>query len=102
MHKREFVVECQGLTLRPQAQLLEQINRSISNANSQIDKLISSNIERTSKQITELDKSLGEELEKSLQTLGSQLTSLSNKFVQDYSPLTDKLQRVLEIAKNVE
>jgi hypothetical protein len=39
-----------------------------------------------------------EELVKALKTFGYQLTSLSEKFVSDYSPLTDKLAAVLQIA----
>lgn len=48
-----------------------------------------------------LKKSLEEELNRSLATLGQQLTSLSNKFVEDYTPLTDNLREIVEISRKV-
>jgi DNA anti-recombination protein RmuC len=43
-----------------------------------------------------LDKALEEELRRAIESLGRQLTALSQKFVQDYTPLTVQLQRVLQ------
>ncbi|MGB8900247.1 MAG: hypothetical protein WCC90_13885 [Methylocella sp.] len=54
---------------------------------------------KTKEQVTVLDKALSEELEKSLVSLGRQLTALSEKFVADYTPLTEKLRRVVELAR---
>jgi hypothetical protein len=48
-------------------------------------------------QITALDTALQKELTKALESLGSQLTSLSKKFVEDYTPLTAKLHEVLNM-----
>jgi hypothetical protein len=48
--------------------------------------------------VVTLDKGLQEELTKSLETLGRQLASLSEKFVSDYTPLTDRLREVVRIA----
>lgn len=45
-----------------------------------------------------LDKGLQEELTKSLESLGRQLASLSEKFVSDYTPLTERLREVVRIA----
>lgn len=47
------------------------------------------------------DDSMGKELKKALETLGGQLASLSNKFVQDYTPLTENLREVVRIAKDI-
>ena len=44
---------------------------------------------------------LQKELNDSLEMLGRQLASLSNKFVDDYTPLTEKLQKVVEISKKI-
>ena len=66
-----------------------------------MEKLVNENSERVAKQVAELDKSLGEELEKTISTLGSQLHSLSSKFVEDYLPLTTKLKEVVELARKV-
>ena len=56
-----------------------------------IENMISQNAER----IKVLDENLGLELEKSLETLGSSLATLSRKFVEDYTPLTNKLNKLL-------
>ena len=47
-------------------------------------------------------QSLEEALEESLNGLVGQLTSLSNKFVEDYEPLTIQLQKVIEIANDIQ
>ncbi len=57
--------------------------------------------ERMTQQIQILDTALQEELTKALESLGSQLTSLSRQFVDDYSPLTEKLRDVVQIASSV-
>lgn len=62
-----------------------------------IEKMIADNADR----IKNLDNELGQELNKSLESLGSQLTSLSQHFVNDYKPLTDKLKEVVELAKRL-
>ncbi len=48
-----------------------------------------------------LDQALQKELNNSLESLGRQLASLSNKFVEDYTPLTDKLKKIVEITKKI-
>ncbi len=50
------------------------------------------------KQVILLDKELESALKSALEGLGQQLASLSNKFVQDYTPLTDKLREVVMLA----
>jgi len=49
-----------------------------------------------------LDKELEKSLTDSLTSLGKQLASLSEKFVQDYLPLTERLREVVRLAKNIE
>ena len=70
-------------------------NRLMNSYNANIEKMIEDNADRVKK----LDEELGNELNKSLNTLGNQLASLSNHFVSDYTPLTKRLREVLEIAK---
>ncbi len=60
--------------------------------------MMKDNAERITQQVKTLDEQLGEELNKSLRTLGSQLASLSNQFVKDYSPLTEQLRKVVHLA----
>jgi len=51
--------------------------------------------------VTALDKGLEKELTRSLESLSHQLASLSAKFVDDYSPLTDRLREVVKIAETL-
>ena len=66
---------------------------------------VNAEIANTNKNLQEnfqtLEKNLETELEKSLITLGQQLASLSEKFVRDYTPLTERLREVVNITKGV-
>ena len=55
--------------------------------------------DKTEKQMRLLDQSMEKELTEALQTFGYQLTALSEKFVNDYIPLTDRLREILLIAE---
>jgi ABC-type transporter Mla subunit MlaD len=91
----------------------EQLDRSLGGYASLVDKAATGlpDIERrivamseqivagTQKHVTMLDKALEEELRRAIESLGRQLTALSQKFVQDYTPLTAQLQRVLQSAR---
>ncbi|MFO1468465.1 MAG: hypothetical protein U1F35_18815 [Steroidobacteraceae bacterium] len=55
--------------------------------------------EESRKHVILLDKALEEELRRSIESLGRQLTALSQKFVQDYTPLTAQLQRMLQSSR---
>jgi hypothetical protein len=46
-----------------------------------------------------LDAELGNALTQSLESLGQQLTALSQHFVRDYGPLTDRLREVVRMAE---
>jgi chromosome segregation ATPase len=48
-----------------------------------------------------LDKSLEEELTKALNSLAGSLAALSERFVRDYQPLTERLREVVRLAETV-
>lgn len=48
-----------------------------------------------------LDHSLQRELEAALQGLAGQLAALSNRFVEDYLPLTDRLRELVQMSKRI-
>lgn len=50
---------------------------------------------RSDNQLQQLDAAMERELTSALQTFGYQLTALSEKFVNDYTPLTDRLRDLL-------
>lgn len=87
----------------------EQMEDNISNLNTvyerslnEINSLQSKVIDNLKNSISEIDKGLKDELNKSLNSLGQQLTALSGKFVNDYTPLTEKLQRLIKISEGVD
>lgn len=71
----------------------------IQSSNQEFNENISKIIDQTKEQVLVLDKSLSEALSKSLESLARQMASLSEKFAEDYSPITEKLQKILEIAR---
>lgn len=79
----------------------QQQHNLITELNNSYIKAMSERYDATSQQMTNLDKELGEELNKALESMGSQLTSLSMKFVEDYEPLTDKLRELVQSSKKV-
>jgi len=51
--------------------------------------------------VEELDKGLEAELNKALNSLAGSLAALSERFVQDYQPLTERLREVVRLAEAV-
>ena len=88
---------------------LEETNRGLENTlqnqsrqlSTETERIFRESGERMTQQISLLDTTLQEELTKALNSLGGQLTSLSKQFVDDYSPLTEKLRDVVQIASRL-
>lgn len=91
-----------------QSTIISELSREMSKAatkvvtelDGRIESLMNKNASVMAKQVEQLDKNLEQELKNSLNTLGSQLASLSRKFVDDYTPLTDKLREVVRLAED--
>ena len=79
----------------------QQLAAAFETANAQLNGHLRQATEDSKKHIAVLDKALEEELRRAIESLGRQLTALSQKFVQDYTPLTAQLQRVLQSASVV-
>lgn len=58
-------------------------------------------LDRNEQQLVRIDNAMEKELTHALQTFGCQLTALSEKFVSDYLPLTDKLKQVVDMANSL-
>ncbi|WFD09024.1 hypothetical protein [Tepidibacter hydrothermalis] len=71
------------------------------NTSEQIKKLVEEVEKVFEQKVDQLDKLLEQELSNSLNSLGTQLATVSEKFVDDYTPLTEKLREVVSIAKGV-
>ena len=75
--------------------LIEGTTKSQAAMGSQLESLLTQN----NKQLEMLEKGMETELKKALTTFGYQLTSLSEKFVNDYMPLTDRLHDLLKVVE---
>lgn len=82
--------------------LSEEVSTSVSSFQQQSLDAHSKHQQRLEESVEELDKMLGEELSKSLQSLGNQLATLSNRFVEDYQPLTESLREVVRLSRRLE
>lgn len=88
---------------------LQELQKNLGNSfvemvrttNMNIERMMKENSERIAQQLRVLDEQLGEELNKALRTLGSQLASLSRKFVDDYTPLTERLSELLHLVEKL-
>ena len=74
---------------------------ALTKSNGEVNTQITNLIEKTQQQIVNLDKALSDELSKSLESFGKQMASLSNKFANDYTPLTDRLREVVQISQKI-
>jgi ABC-type transporter Mla subunit MlaD len=71
---------------------------AIQNSNREFNLHIDQMVQKMREQTVTLDTALKNQLTTSLDGLGRQLAALSEKFVHDYTPLTERLRDVLEIA----
>lgn len=60
------------------------------------------NHEAIEQQVQALDNAMEEQLQKSMNLLAGKLASLSEKFVRDYTPLTNELARLVQLARQAQ
>jgi len=80
------------------AAVSRNLSESLANSQQNMQGQVETLVQRTESQLAQLDQALEAELTKAMTTFGYQLTSLSEKFVNDYAPLTDKLRLLLQVA----
>ncbi|MEQ8314603.1 MAG: hypothetical protein RL839_14615 [Gammaproteobacteria bacterium] len=80
-------------------QVSQGLAHSVNQAHSGLAQHVEAMTNKTSAQMQMLDESMEKELTQALQTFGYQLTALSEKFVNDYMPLTDRLRELLNVAE---
>jgi len=80
-----------------------EVRRQITDSTQRVVSMMESSTKKNAEIITTqfqvLEDQMGKELTKAISTLGSQLASLSGKFVQDYEPLTRELQRLVQLSR---
>ncbi len=82
-------------------ELKKQMSEIMLENHASLEKALLENVSIIKEGVINLDRTLQKELNDSLQALGRQLASLSNRFVEDYTPLTEKLQKIVEISKKI-
>ena len=91
-----------GDVIQNTSQELESINRQLRTETERVFRESADHITQLTSQLaTNLDSALETQLTKSIESLGSQLTSLSKQFVEDYRPLTNQLRNVVRIAEQL-
>ena len=79
---------------------IQNVNQDFTKVNQDFNKQLNELATKTKEQVAVLDAALAEELKKSLESLGRQLAALSEKFVSDYGPLTDKLKLIVDMGRS--
>jgi len=77
------------------------LNQTVEEIANQMRELIRQHVEQVNTTSDEIQKNLESVLSTSLTSLAGQLAALSNKFAEDYTPLTDRLREVVSIAETV-
>lgn len=77
----------------------QSLATSVTDAHSGLAERVQAMADKTDAQAQRLDEAMQKELTQALQTFGYQLTALSEKFVNDYMPLTDRLRDILQLAE---
>lgn len=85
-----------------QAEMKNVLVDNMSKYQQKVSSGLEENLETIRKGVMALDTELEKALTDSLTSLGKQLASLSEKFVSDYTPLTDRLRELVRLAKVTE
>lgn len=112
----EFNIESIKSQLESMENTTRNVSENLERTTNELDSRLSTVTENTSKHIKDmveeaedifkqkvdhLDDLLEKELTNSLNSLGSQLITISGKFADDYIPLANKLKEVINIAQGV-
>lgn len=81
------------------AETMRKATEDTSKKMEQVSQEHSKQIDKTTEQ---MESNLEKLLNESLQSMAKNLIALSRKFVDDYTPLTDKLQNVIQIAESID
>ncbi len=101
-------VEKLQLSLEEQSTFLDEHTKQVARSSnkvfeelgSSVESLVRENNKKLSTQFATFHDNMETELRKAISGMGSHLASLSEKMVSDYSPLTDRLRKVIELASD--
>ncbi len=78
---------------------LQDMQVSSNTFNDFLKEAIKESTDNLNGQIKKLDDAMQEELSRVMKIMSDRLVSLSNKFVEDYTPLTERLKQIVNISK---
>jgi len=79
----------------------ESLGSTVKGISEEMNKSANLHSQQVEKSMEQIQRNLESVLDVSLRSLGEQLSSLSNKFAEDYTPLTDHLREVVRIAERI-
>ena len=79
-------------------QLIQQVSEA---SRKSIDSAWEDSVKKMNEQFTSFDNQMQQEMNRSIQAMGKNLASVSEKLVNDYTPLTDKLRELVSISNRV-
>ncbi len=79
---------------------LEDMKLSSNTFNDFLKEAIQESTDNLNGQIKKLDEAMQEELSRVMKLMSDRLVSLSNKFVEDYTPLTERLKQIVNLARS--
>lgn len=81
--------------------VMQSVAQTSAKAHEEHIKQLSQMVSKSKEQVDLLDAALAEELEKALEAFGRQLTALSERFVEDYTPLVQRLRELVQLSGRV-
>ena len=79
-------------------QLIQQVSEA---SRKSIDSAWEDSVKKMNEQFTSFDNQMQQEMNRSIQAMGRNLASVSEKLVEDYTPLTQKLRDLISISNRV-
>ena len=79
---------------------LQDMQTSSNTFNDFLKEAIRESTDNLNGQIKKLDEAMQEELSRVMKLMSDRLVSLSNKFVEDYTPLTERLKQIVNISRS--
>ena len=80
----------------------DQLLKNAQRSQQQFEDTLKETLSKIENELEELNPRMERTLHQSIETMGGHLASLSEKFVSDYTPLTDKLRRVVRMANGLD
>ena len=80
----------------------DQLLKNAQQSQQRFEDTLKETLSKIENELEELNPRMERTLHQSIETMGGHLASLSEKFVEDYTPLTDKLRRVVRMANGLD